>query len=82
MPQHALLYNPPPVYPLKRISQPFSGQTKMENIPAMQRSTFPLTLRACWDQATKPSPAAGLEPVVLDLNSMASAYTCPGMHAM
>lgn len=68
--------------PLKWISQ-LLGQTKTENIPAMQRSTLPRTQRACWDQATKPSPAAaGLQPVGPDLKSMASAYMCPGMHAM
>lgn len=62
----------------------FLVQTKTENIPAMQRSTLPLTQRACWDRATKPSPAAaaGPQPVGPDLERMASAYTCPGMHAM
>lgn len=59
------------------------GQTKTENIPAMQRSTLPLTQRACWDQADKPSPAAaGPRPVGPHLKRMTSVYTCPGMYAM
>lgn len=67
----------------KIILPAFWGQTKTESIPAMQWSTLPLTQRACWDRAAKPSPAAaGLQPVGPDLKSMASAYMCPGMHAM
>lgn len=80
MPQRALL-----IYkgPFKTESPSVWGKTKTPNTPDIQRSTLPLTQRACWDRAVKPSPAAaGLTPVGSDLKSIASTYTRRGMQAM
>lgn len=51
-------------------------KTKASNIPAMQRSTFPLAQRACWGRAAPRGPAAaGPQPVGPVLQSVAGAST-------
>lgn len=48
----------------------------------MQQSTLLRTQWACWDRAAKPQPCCWSFANWPTSESMASAYTCMGMHAM